>query len=91
MAPGDVLVFHTDGATDLPPPHDLGEARWIDLVSQAARRGGTADDIADRIRTALETILPFRSRNDDIALLLLAVDEQEHEAPIDDSADSVAR
>ncbi len=77
LAPGDVMVFHTDGATDLPPPHDLGETQWIELVSAAARRGGTADHIADRIRTAIETVLPFSSRNDDIALLVLAVNERD--------------
>ncbi|MEO6652188.1 MAG: SpoIIE family protein phosphatase [Ilumatobacteraceae bacterium] len=84
LAAGDVMVFHTDGATDLPPPHDLDEAHWLELVSDAARDGGTADDIADRIQTKLEAILPFRSRNDDIALLVLVVDRQrpDEQAPI---------
>lgn len=75
LHPGDVMVFHTDGATDVPPPHDLGETQWIDLVSEAARSGGPAEAIADRVQNALEKILPFSSRNDDIALLVLAVDE----------------
>ncbi len=73
LTPGDVVIFHTDGATDVAPPHDLSETQWIDLVFEAARHGGTADDIADRIRTAIETVLPFAARNDDIALLVLSV------------------
>jgi serine phosphatase RsbU (regulator of sigma subunit) len=73
LGPGDVVVFHTDGATDTPPPHDLDEAAWKSLVAEAARNGGTADEIADRIRSSLESILPFRSRDDDIALVVLVV------------------
>jgi len=73
LMPGDVVVFHTDGATDVPPPHDLSETQWTELVFEAASRGGTADDIANRIRTAIETVLPFATRNDDIALLVLSV------------------
>ena len=77
MAPGDVVVFHTDGATDVPPPHDLDEAQWTQLVTEAARGGRTADHIADRIRAAIETLLPFASRHDDIALLVLMVSDKD--------------
>lgn len=73
LSPGDVLVFHTDGATDVPPPHHLDEAGWADLVGDAVAPGGTADDVADRIQHALQAMLPFDARNDDIALLVLAV------------------
>lgn len=73
LATGDVVVFHTDGATDLPAPYDLDDTEWADLVNAAAEPGGTADDIADRIQDALQAILPFNSRNDDIALMVLAV------------------
>ena len=71
LAPGDVLVFHTDGATDVPPPHDLDEAQWTRLVSEAVRNGADAEDMADRIHARIESILPFSSRHDDIALLVL--------------------
>ncbi len=73
LSAGDVVVFHTDGATDLPPPYDLDQTGWTNLVSAAARPGGTANDIAHRIQHALEAILPFESRNDDIALMVLTV------------------
>lgn len=73
LAPGDVVVFHTDGATDAPPPHDLDETEWTQLVGEAARPGGTAEEISDRIERALEAIVPFESRADDIALVVLAV------------------
>ncbi len=73
LSAGDVVVFHTDGATDVPSPHDLDETEWADLVNAAVEPGGTADDIARRIQDALQLILPFDSRKDDIALLVLAV------------------
>ena len=72
LAPGDVVVFHTDGATDVPPPHDLDDEDWTNLVARAVQPGGTAEDIADRIQESLEAILPFETRHDDIALLVLA-------------------
>lgn len=74
---GDVVVFHTDGATDVRPPYALSATQWTELVSEAARPGGTADDIADRISTAIATMLPFDCRNDDIALLVLAANRRQ--------------
>ena len=73
LSAGDVVVFHTDGATDVPPPHHLDESGWAQVVNDAAGSGGTADDIAHRIEQALEAVLPFASRHDDIALLVVAV------------------
>ncbi len=73
LLPGDVIVFHTDGATDVIPPHGLDEAEWRDVVAEAARRGGDAEEIADSIKELLGTILPFEERNDDIALLVSVV------------------
>lgn len=69
---GDVLVFYTDGATDV-PKHSLDEQRWNDLVLTAARSATTADEIADNIRDALEGVLSFGQRNDDIALVIVRV------------------
>ena len=47
----------------------------MDRARRTTRRdcGGTADEIADRIHDALEAILPFEHRDDDIALLVLTV------------------
>jgi sigma-B regulation protein RsbU (phosphoserine phosphatase) len=73
LRPGDVVVFHTDGATDLPLPHDIDETAWIELVDTAVASGGTAEEIAHTIHEALEAVLPFESRHDDIALLVLRV------------------
>ena len=69
---GDVLVFYTDGATDV-PRHSLDEQRWTELVATAARAASSAEAIADNIRDALEDLLPFQQRNDDIALLIMKV------------------
>jgi phosphoserine phosphatase RsbU/P len=92
LGAGDVVVFHTDGATDVAPPHDLDDAAWQELVRDAARSGGSAEGVAENIQGALEAILPFKSRNDDIALLVLAVGEagsQGHDQPGDQTEDQV--
>ena len=73
LGEGDVVVFHTDGATDVAPPYALDETAWRMLVHEAARSGESADTIAENIQRALEAVLPFESRNDDIALLVMAV------------------
>ncbi len=70
---GDVVVFHTDGATDVPLPHELDESGWAKLVDDAVGSGGTANEIARSIQHALESILAFDSRHDDVALLVLAI------------------
>ena len=69
---GDVVVFYTDGATDV-ARHSLDEPQWRQLVSEAARGVAAAEAIADNIRDALEGVLPFEQRNDDIALLIVTV------------------
>jgi len=72
---GDVVVFYTDGATDVHPPNNLDRSEFLDLVQGAVHRGGDAEAVADNIRDALETVVPFSRRNDDIALLVLRVTE----------------
>ena len=73
LAPGDVVVLYTDGATDVRPPHDLDPARFLALVGKAVHSTHTAEEVADRLHEALETVLPVNRRNDDIALLVLRV------------------
>jgi PAS domain S-box-containing protein len=75
LEPGDVVVFYTDGATDVRPPHHLDTPRFIALVQHAAARGSTAEAIAEQVRHELETVLAFNRRDDDIALLVLRVVE----------------
>jgi serine phosphatase RsbU (regulator of sigma subunit) len=70
---GDVIVFYIDGATDLAPPHDLDSAELRELVRQAVHPSATADATAEQIHEALEAILTFDRRTDDIALLVLTV------------------
>ena len=71
LDPGDVVVFYTDGATDVRPPHNLDAAQFARLVASATATRGTAETIADDIHRALEAILPLDARNDDVALLIL--------------------
>jgi PAS domain S-box-containing protein len=73
LTAGDVVVFYTDGATDIPPPHALDEAALTAIVEQAVASGGTAEDVAERMRDALEQVESFERREDDIALLVLRV------------------
>jgi len=68
---GDVVVFHTDGATDLRPPHNLDDAEFCELVRRAVERAATAETIADEIHESLDIVLAFARREDDIALLVL--------------------
>jgi serine phosphatase RsbU (regulator of sigma subunit) len=67
---GDVVVFYTDGVTDMPPPHGLAVDELIPIVSDAARTAG-ADETADSIDRALGSRLPESSRRDDIALIVV--------------------
>lgn len=69
---GDVIVFYTDGATDV-RDHSLDEQQWSDLVATSAPPATTAEEIADNIRNALERELPFDQRNDDVALLIVKI------------------
>jgi PAS domain S-box-containing protein len=75
LGPGDAVVFYTDGATDAPPPHQLDHDQFMSLVAEVAAPGATSEGIADGIHRALEAILPFEQRDDDIALLVLVVQE----------------
>ena len=76
LEPGDVVVFYTDGATDLRPPHGLDAQRFAILVEKAVAAGGTADDVADAIHDGLDSVYAFADRNDDIALLVIRVLDQ---------------
>jgi PAS domain S-box-containing protein len=70
---GDVVILYTDGIADLPPPYGLDEDELIDFVQGCLAEGGTADEIADRMFTAITEMLPLRERSDDIAVLVLRV------------------
>jgi len=70
---GDCLVFYTDGATDVPPPHGLTRDQFEELVQAAAVRPSDPELIADRLEKSLSSILPIADRRDDIAILVACV------------------
>jgi serine phosphatase RsbU (regulator of sigma subunit) len=72
---GDVVVFYTDGATDVSPPNLLTPEQFTALVGDAVAEVSdrSADAIADRIQARLEAVLAFTERDDDIALLVLHI------------------
>jgi serine phosphatase RsbU (regulator of sigma subunit) len=77
LAPGDTLVFYTDGASDLPPPRFLSDEEMLDLVGQAAAdanaAGTGAEGIADGIARRLQAHAPFEQRDDDVAVVVIRV------------------
>jgi serine phosphatase RsbU (regulator of sigma subunit) len=79
LAPGDTLVFYTDGAYDLPPPRFLSDEDMFDLVGQAAAeataRGSGAEGVADGIARRLEAHSPFEDRDDDVAVVVIRATE----------------
>ena len=77
LKPGDVVVFYTDGATDIPPPNLRTASQFAELVGSAARQSRTAAAIADRLRDAPDAIQPFSRRHDDVALLVVRIREIE--------------
>jgi serine phosphatase RsbU (regulator of sigma subunit) len=72
LHPGDVIVFYTDGLTDLPPPHGIPATELADLIGQL-RGAASAAAIADAIHRSLLARVPDRARQDDVALLVLRV------------------
>jgi PAS domain S-box-containing protein len=70
---GDTVVFYTDGATDVPPPHGLSERDFTNVVAQACMGAGSAEDVAEQLHLALSSILNIDDREDDIALLIVRV------------------
>lgn len=72
LEPGDVVVFYTDGVTDLPPPYGATPIEVMQLV-QELPADKSADDIADRLLDAVSGRVPEANRVDDIALVVLKV------------------
>ena len=86
VRPGEVLVFYTDGMTDLPPPYGLDDAQALELVASAAERGAAAD-VVDVLRGDVRRRTPPGSHRDDVALVVACC----LPAPVDGSAGSAAR
>ena len=71
LAPGDVVVFYTDGITDLPPPHGIDPGELIGLLD--AHHGDPPDVIADVLQQSLRSRVPDDRRRDDAAVLAIAI------------------
>ena len=68
IAPGDLVVFHTDGVTDAPRDEALQRVELIDLMTRF--RSEPLAEIGRHVRDALDSRRPGGDR-DDTALLLL--------------------
>jgi sigma-B regulation protein RsbU (phosphoserine phosphatase) len=73
LRPGDTLILHTDGVTDVRPPYDLDPDRVLSLAAEAADGSRTADDVATRLGLAIDSVLPIPDRNDDVALVVVHI------------------
>ncbi len=62
---------HRPAATDLPSPAALAPEEMRDLLREAARGRGHAEEVADGISAALDARTRFTERHDDIALIVL--------------------
>jgi serine phosphatase RsbU (regulator of sigma subunit) len=69
---GDVVVFYTDGITDLRPPYGIGDAELAQVIDDL-RSEPTADAVADGIHRSLLRRVSDQSRQDDVALVVLKV------------------
>lgn len=69
---GDTVLLHTDGITDVPDPFGIDEASLARMVTESATAAG-AEAVAERLRAAVDDVLPLDEREDDIALVVIRV------------------
>ena len=74
LVAGDTVVLYTDGVTDVAPPHGLEPDALAQIVTAAARAGGSAEDIAARLGEAIEAAYPITQRDDDVAVVVMRID-----------------
>jgi PAS domain S-box-containing protein len=73
LRPGDTLLFHTDGVTDVKPPYELDPEHFTRLAVEAAGSARTADEVATRLGLAIHRVLPIPDRHDDVALVVVHI------------------
>ena len=73
LHPGDTLILHTDGVTDVRPPYELDPETVTGLAAEAADGARTADDVATRLGLAIHRVLPIPERHDDVALVVVHI------------------
>jgi serine phosphatase RsbU (regulator of sigma subunit) len=71
LAPGDVLLFYTDGVTDALSPGGarFGDARLLEALQAA--RGGSAPEVLAAVRDRLDTFRATADPADDVTLVAL--------------------
>ena len=76
LAPGDCLVFYTDGVTEAMNPEGemFGESRLRDLV--AAHAAGSAAELRARIAEALADFTAGAEQADDVTCLVVKRSER---------------
>jgi serine phosphatase RsbU (regulator of sigma subunit) len=72
LTSGDLVVFYTDGITDLPPPYGIDTMELMEVVHRL-RDLPTAEAVATGIQRSLHERVPDHSRQDDVALLVVRV------------------
>ncbi len=72
LAPGNTVVFYTDGVTDLPPPYGMTSDE-LNSVLATMDQGLTANEIADTVERSITTRVDTHQRIDDVALVVVRI------------------
>ena len=73
LLPGTTVVMHTDGVNDVRPPHGLDDEALQAMVLAAVASTSSADEVADRMGDAIQTVLSIPERDDDVAIVVLRI------------------
>ncbi len=71
LGAGSTLVLHTDGVNDVAPPHGLDDTTLLSMVAAASAATGNAELVAERLGTAIASVLPILERDDDMAVVVV--------------------
>ena len=69
---GDVVVFYTDGVTDLPPPYGIEPETLADQIGDLVA-GRSAGEIADAIYASINERVADMPSLDDVAVVVLRI------------------